>query len=832
MFPRTSTLAGLPLCSTQAVLHNDLAENLNSSAISTPERGLDFIDRPPADRHGDKSTHVSGRSSHTPDFKPRKNRRAPAERQRVSRACDHCKKKKTRCSGTRPCVRCVKLQLICEFKAEYHRGRPPSPEWSGEPQPEPRQDISPLPCTVRDVTPTISLGRSYSPRLRDAGPVKGQELNNSGFSGNSDLSCQAPSAMADHSYREQENIVDDSEMRQSKSSRSTPEPVQTDREGQYVGSSSGISFLSRVRRRLNDISLSNPSSSILTFGDPELPNSDSSFFFLPPKSEAKAYFDFYFAYAMPTYRFLHQPTAEKWLDAFYENFDEHDLEEVAREQNAIVIMLFAHAKKFPMFYKRQDYRDNSVLYFHAADRQLRLATGRPRLASVQARLCQCFYLVACSRMNHCRNLFGTVAHLIYALGLHRRQQTVNSQSTFDYIEQETRKRVFWSAYSLDKYLSAVLGRPSIFHDDEIDQELPLLVNDSDLSAHEMRVSNTKSINCVMLGPVLHIQLVRLVSGILHDLYGIKPLKKSETAILSQKHTSHLKEWRSGLPAFLDPGRVQPSLLIPLLQRQSRMLTLAYSHAVILANRPFLLNDFARLTVNSPMEVDARPSKTDQIAEEAIKECLHAAMLSVDIVDDLNDSNQIYPSLWFTQYAAFCAVVVLYVYTIRRRTDRPEVWAKYFEAAERCQRQIALAGMGNSLAQRYEVVLEEFRTEANERIVYRRAQPDILSEKIGEDLNSIQAENTRQEQESRRQQIAMHSGQIQSQMQQSYLHEMHQSNDTSVVRMDDNLKTLENSVDVKAATNDAEPSLSSFAELMSWDKFDNLVMDYIGSTYGE
>lgn len=37
---------------------------------------------------------------------------------------------------------------------------------------------------------------------------------------------------------------------------------------------------------------------------------------------------------------------------------------------------------------------------------------------------------------------------------------------------DCRKRVFWSAYTLDRYLSVILGRPRIFRDEDIDQSLP------------------------------------------------------------------------------------------------------------------------------------------------------------------------------------------------------------------------------------------------------------------------------------------------------------------------------------------------------------------------
>jgi hypothetical protein len=94
-----------------------------------------------------------------------------------------------------------------------------------------------------------------------------------------------------------------------------------------------------------------------------------------------------------------------------------------------------------------------------------------------------------------------MAHLILAIGIHRKRR-VEATNGADLVELECRKRVFWCAYSLDNYLSAVLGRPRTFHDDDIDQELPAIVNDSDLTSHRISPSASKG-QSVMLGAVAH-----------------------------------------------------------------------------------------------------------------------------------------------------------------------------------------------------------------------------------------------------------------------------------------------------------------------------------------
>jgi hypothetical protein len=71
---------------------------------------------------------------------------------------------------------------------------------------------------------------------------------------------------------------------------------------------------------------------------------------------------------------------------------------------------------------------------------------------------------------------------------------------------------------------------------------------------------------------------------------------------------------------------------------------------------------------------------------------------------LANSNQ------FTHYYAFCAIAVLYVDTIQRRSDPHDSWRPSFQAAEKCQAQLSSFVAENSFAQRYGIVLEELRLE--------------------------------------------------------------------------------------------------------------------------
>ncbi|TVY51141.1 Activator of stress genes 1 [Lachnellula cervina] len=585
------------------------------------------------------------------------------------------------------------------------------------------------------------------------------------------------------------------------SSRNSPEPSQTDLQGHYVGPSSGVSFLLRIQKKLHEKISFTQNSSIFTFGDAPLPEFDPSFFVLPPKADAQKLVARYFEFAVATHRFLHRPTVEAWLEEFYENLGVMRQKVGARERTALLFMVFAQAKE----YMPDDSMSNSVdtssaRYFQAADHQLTSETGEIRLTSVQARLCQCFYLLSQSRVNHCWSLFGTTAHLLLAIGIHRKRRMENSNG-IDLVELECRKRVFWCAYGLDNYLSAALGRPRTFHDDDIDQDLPMIVNDSDLTPHHINIGNTRS-QSIMMASVAHNTLAKIISHILRDLYPIKPPSLHIRVTLSTKYSEDLLHWRKGLSRFLDEG-VDTSLLIPLFQRQRNVLNLAYYHALILVHRPFLLSNFASLNSRNSRPRGA-PGTPDM--DKNVGECLNAAMHIAAIVNDLTEGQQIYRAFWFTHYFAFCAVVVLYVYAIQQRHTPQDKYQSYIDAAKKCQTQISSMAENESLAQRYSVVLEELRLEA-----VKQTQQHLESQNANSDMTSTLQRDTRVFQAS------------------TYSGQMNGANQPPLpgsAVTGDLFPDISDGTMFGGAQNVTTPS-SLMADLTSWGEFDSLVTAGVG-----
>ncbi|RAL01120.1 Zn(II)2Cys6 transcription factor [Aspergillus ibericus CBS 121593] len=595
---------------------------------------------------------------------PASKRRCHKERVRVTRACDACKKKKLRCTGTLPCASCLRTGKPCEYTAEYNRGKLPQVRIA-----------QPAPGTEQQQKQASAVEGDRSPSLQYS--LVGEN-------------CTMPE---NHAV-------------ENPPSRASPEPHQTDLEGHYVGPSSGVSFLLRAQRKLHKYVALPINTPIFTFGDSPLPEAESTFMLLPPRNEANALLTRYFDFAFPTHRFLHQPQVESWVEEFYGAVQRSEgVTPGTRGKRAVVLMVFAQAKQSQLDSDQSSARSlvSSAAYFAASEQQLSAETGPVRITSVQARLAQCFYLLSQSRINHCWSLFGTTARLAMTLGMHRARRRENG--AVDHIESELRKRVFWCAYSLDNYLSAALGRPRIFHDDDIDQDFPTVADDSRILRDQILASESTT-QSIMLAPLYHAKLSVIIGRILHDMYGIHRGSSQAEVAAAAQHGAHLTRWRQELSGFLDSSNVD--LLMLTYQRQYTVLNLAFYHAQILLYRPFILRHFG--TNNRER---SRNDSSSRAVDQYIKVCLVAAMKIAAIIRELCEKRRMYSTFWFTHYYAFSAIMILYLRVIQlaaQKGDGGEV-SKYLHTGERAQRDLAGCCSQSSFVQRYVVVLEELRQEA-------------------------------------------------------------------------------------------------------------------------
>jgi len=154
--------------------------------------------------------------------------------------------------------------------------------------------------------------------------------------------------------------------------------------------------------------------------------------------------------------------------------------------------------------------------------------------------------------------------------------------------------------------------------------------------------------------------------------------------------------------------------MPVFRRQVLVLQHAHTHAVMFINRPFLLND----------------SHPSPVAESCVLACLTAAKDTLDSFVRAVQEGTAFNAFWFTQYVAFSAISIVYVWVIQRGRGRlsacgvPYQDEHLLQLAEDIQGHLAMATQTNAPTLRYSAVLAELQQEA--RRIAPRAAPQPCS----------------------------------------------------------------------------------------------------------
>ncbi|KAL2814278.1 fungal-specific transcription factor domain-containing protein [Aspergillus granulosus] len=518
---------------------------------------------------------------------------------KITRACDACKAKKKACTGNIPCGPCVRRKVDCTYNTTYNRGAVVTPPPSGSlpehnaPTPTPTSRQITQETESDSATPFEPPGRRHSTDVAD----------------------------------------------------------------QYWGPTSAHSFLGWAVRDLpptpsNAVTTAQESAraskaSIFHFGDRVAPEVQLADFEWPDRMTAESLTRRYFDFACPTYRTLHQPTIEGMVHELYGGstyYDGHDCSNgESTAAYAILLMVFSTATMFqPGGDGRMRDADEegwvtSERYYAKAEQLLSQETGVPTLESAQARFLMVLYLISSSRANKAWFTLGTAIQLMMALGLHSRRSNRDNTGE-NLIRRECRRRTVWCSYTLDKYLSVILGRPRLWHDGDVDEELPARVNDIDLLP--TRIESPKR-DCVMDAPVLHAILARTLSQ----------------AAKEPSLCDSVAEWQAGLPPLLS-GAIHPSSLVPVFQRQLTVLQLARYHLLMFITRPLLLRNYGQIWPDC---------EANYFYYLGI--CLTAARDAIELVLSFVRENQLFHAFWYSQYIAFNALSIIYIYLIQVQRGR-------------------------------------------------------------------------------------------------------------------------------------------------------------------
>ena len=504
--------------------------------------------------------------------------------------------------------------------------------------------------------------------------------------------------------------------------------------GQYSGPSSAYSFLRRAWKRfgLNDHQAEDgePHQAgvpIFNFGDKFIPKDLEMLnsFQLPPRNQSQELLATYFDFTMPTYRYLHKPTVSQWLDTYHDQLEGKDGVYLLPSRQAIVLMVLATASLFISDRHHDEPWRDSEPYFQVAQAKLGSETGKARLESVQARIAICLYLLHTSRPNQSWYTFGITCQLLMAIGMHRDRPKTAPQP--DPVTSECRRRAFWAAYTIDFYLSVILGRPHMIHDDHSDQRFPQALDDEEISSDGLVPDTSLQKDRVVQASIYHAKITRIVKMSIRTQYALNNQSNEQKLQIATRLNNQLTDWKNSLPILLS-GAVHPSSLIHIYQRQIVVLRLAHAHAEMLVNRPLML-------IEQP-SLDASPH---------IRQCLEGAKTTIDTVLQYVSDKRMFSIFWHSQYVTFNALSIIYVWLIQRKRGRMRELKlpfaatddELFQAAETTQAHFAEATKFNAPCTRFSIILEELQGEAH-RLMSRNRQPRppqlkaLLDEPTGED----------------------------------------------------------------------------------------------------
>lgn len=220
---------------------------------------------------------------------------------------------------------------------------------------------------------------------------------------------------------------------------------------------------------------------------------------------------------------------------------------------------------------------------------LGMLSCRHDIISLQALLAAQLYLVAKMSLRTASTVGGCVLRSMLHAGLHRCPFRYKELSSHD---RQLRKRIFWCAYAIDRYLSQVLG-------------LPLGIQDSDIDVCPPGVRETHSPFNWKTGPSVkentpeepdqrrrEIALASYVESgkltgraleLFHKSITVRSIRRSSVLFL----TSDVHKWWNSLPRELQSSTVTTA---PSTDRPfdfAPFFTVLYHHLILLINRPFL-----------------------------------------------------------------------------------------------------------------------------------------------------------------------------------------------------------------------------------------------------
>ncbi|OQV01146.1 Fungal specific transcription factor domain-containing protein isoform 2 [Cladophialophora immunda] len=209
-----------------------------------------------------------------------------------------------------------------------------------------------------------------------------------------------------------------------------------------------------------------------------------------------------------------------------------------------------------------------------------------------------FYLLNSNRRDAAYIYVSVAMHILIVHGVHRA-----------WMVDEQGKRLFWTVYVLDRWLSCLMGRPALISDEAIKLDMPR--DSSDLPPAD--------------GLRAHIELARVSNYIVSNIYDVARQTEEPvmTTLCIQKSLRLLRSWSESLPATVAGTEENLSR-----DRAVGELHMAHNQLIILTVRPLLFINVKRVTAD--MLLNGRTTGHEISHKTELDLCADAARRNVHL----------------------------------------------------------------------------------------------------------------------------------------------------------------------------------------------------------
>ncbi|KAL8781980.1 MAG: hypothetical protein Q9213_005764 [Squamulea squamosa] len=378
---------------------------------------------------------------------------------RIAQACDRCRSKKIRCDGVTPCcTQCANVGFECRTSDKLSR------------RAFPRGYTESLEERVRSLEQEVR-------ELKDLLDEKDEKIDIlSRIRSNSSSSRRPSSELSPKDTPKDKCGIVNEELKEDAFNVQQSPSLFGDSNSYFMGASSGRAFVESFNTRVKESGKSCPDFETDTFfpsgkistTSPKGSAAKNVTPKAPPRLVSDQLINVFFQEWAPLFPILHRPTFLNIYTQYVVDSegckDPHSI-----AQLNLVFCIAAQSidgnKPCPESFERQ-WQD-----------ALETVLSESTLATLQCLVLAQMYSIGKADYAKLLQYKGMGINLSHRLGLNKSQE----RCSLDALARETRKKAFWTLYTLDCFTAALLGLPKILQEGDIDTDYPVDVDDENIS---------------------------------------------------------------------------------------------------------------------------------------------------------------------------------------------------------------------------------------------------------------------------------------------------------------------------------------------------------------